>query len=124
MHPRGHPRPMDLAVERIVRKACAGSSTSLPCGDAMRTCGCAEGPCGLRRLRIAAIGVGAFLALIPCVSVSGAEGTRRIVVLYPVSDGQPGIILFDQILRSKLKSSSVTNIEIYNEYLDSARDRK
>lgn len=87
----------------------------------MRTCGCAEETWGSRRLRIASIGVAVLLGLIPCSSVSGAEGTRRIMVLYPVSDGQPGIILFDQSLRSAFKSSSTSKIEIYNEYLDSAR---
>ena len=106
----------DLGVERIVRKACVGPPTSVPCGDTMRTCGYAEEPWGARGLRIAAIGVAALLGLIPWGPVSGAEGTRRIMVLYPVSDGQPGIILFDQGLRSDLqvlictaRSKSTTN---------------
>lgn len=63
----------------------------------------------------------AFLCLIPCASAANSAGTRRVVVLYPTSDGQPGIIRFDQGLRSTLKASSRETIEVYNEYLDSAR---
>lgn len=89
---------------------------------AMRIRGRGKVPWELRRLRIASsIGVAVILCLVPDTSVAGAENTKRVVVLYPASDGQPGIMLFDQGLRSTLKSSSAENIEIYNEYLDSAR---
>jgi signal transduction histidine kinase len=43
------------------------------------------------------------------------------MVLYPVSDGQPGILLFDQSLRSAFKASGHDKIEIYNEFLDAVR---
>ena len=43
------------------------------------------------------------------------------MVLYPVSDGQPGILLFDQSLRSTFKASAHDKVEIYNEYLDAVR---
>src|SRR4051794_7662445 len=46
---------------------------------------------------------------------------KRVVVIYPVSEGQPGILLFDQRLRSILRARYSNGIEIYNEYLDSAR---
>ena len=50
-----------------------------------------------------------------------AEDVKRVLVLYPVSDGQPGILRFDEGLRSALKARPDTRVEIYNEYLDAAR---
>jgi len=55
------------------------------------------------------------------VPAAGAKNTRRVLVLYPVSDGQPGNLLFEQGLRHTFESSSAERIELYNEYLDSAR---
>ena len=63
----------------------------------------------------------ACLGLAPRAPAAGVPSTRRVVVLYPVSDGQPGILAFDQGLRSTFRSSSPDRIEIYNEYLDAAR---
>jgi signal transduction histidine kinase len=60
--------------------------------------------------------------MIVATSSSGAaEGSKRVLVLYPVSDGQPGILRFDNSLRSSLRSRPDIRVEIYNEYLDSAR---
>ena len=88
----------------------------------MSTAGRAEERCESRRLRIAwRVWAAAILCFVPCTSAADPAGTRRVVVLYPTSDGQPGIIRFDQGLRSTLKSSSRETIEVYNEYLDSAR---
>jgi len=53
--------------------------------------------------------------------VATAQNIRRVLVLYPVSDGQPGIVRFDESLRSALKACPNTRVEVYNEYLDSAR---
>jgi len=39
----------------------------------------------------------------------------------PVSDGQPGVLRFGESLRAVLKARPNIRIEIYNEYLDSAR---
>ena len=87
----------------------------------MRTAGRAEERRGSMRPRIASPAwAAAFLCLIPCASAANPAGTRRVVVLYPTSDGQPGTVLFDQGLRSTLKGSSRETIEVYNEYLDSA----
>jgi signal transduction histidine kinase len=88
----------------------------------MKTGGRAEGPRRVRRLRIAAsFSLAAFLGLVPCTPAVGVESTRRVLVLYPVSDGQPGILLFDQSLRSIFRSSGREKIEVYNEFLDAAR---
>ena len=81
-----------------------------------------QGTSGARRRRIGAIGLSALLCLVPCAApAAGAEGTRRVMVLYPVSDRQPGILAFDQSLRATFQSSTYRNIEIYNEYLDAVR---
>jgi signal transduction histidine kinase len=88
----------------------------------MRTAGRAEGWGESMRDRIASpLWAAVLLCLVPCASAADPAGTRRVVVFYPTSDGQPGIIRFDQGLRSTLKSSSRETIEVYNEYLDSAR---
>jgi signal transduction histidine kinase len=65
-----------------------------------------------------------LLALLYCgppAPAAGAENTRRVLVLYPTAEGQPGSVLFDQGLRSAFKTSSAGHVELYNEYLDSAR---
>ena len=88
----------------------------------MSTAGRAEERCESRRLRIAwRVWAAAILCFVPCTSAADPAGTRRVVVLYPTSEGHPGNIRFDQGLRSTLKSSSRETIEVYNEYLDSAR---
>src|SRR5689334_17628812 len=88
----------------------------------MKTGGRAEEPWGLQRPRLATpFWAAAILCLVPCASAAGPSGIRRVVVLYPVSDGQPGIVQFDRSLRATLKDSSYDVIEVYNEYLDSAR---
>jgi PAS domain S-box-containing protein len=63
----------------------------------------------------------AVLFFCPPVPAAGAENIRRVVVLYPTADGQPGSILFDQGLRSTFVTSSAEPVELYSEYLDSAR---
>ncbi len=59
--------------------------------------------------------------LVVTSSPVAAEDVKRVLVLYPVSDGQPGILRFDEGLRSALKARPDTRVEIYNEYLDAAR---
>ncbi len=63
----------------------------------------------------------AALLVFTSASVAAAQDVRRVLVLYPVSDGQPGILRFDESLRSALRARPDTRVEIYNEYLDSAR---
>src|SRR5215217_5422263 len=104
-----------------LREDTGGDANTVRSGNAMTTGGRAEEHSRSLRLPFASLFFAAFLWLITCPSGFGAEGTKRVVVLYPVSDGQPGIILFDQRLRSVLQSSSSGAIEIYNEYLDAAR---
>ena len=74
---------------------------------------------GPRRRQLPA--VLAALLVFTSASVAAAQDVRRVLVLYPVSDGQPGILRFDESLRSAFKASPDTRVEIYNEYLDSAR---
>ncbi|MGD0042056.1 MAG: ATP-binding protein [Isosphaeraceae bacterium] len=62
----------------------------------------------------------ASLSFFPFALAAAPDNTRRILVLYPVSDGQPGIFFHDQGLRSTFKASS-EHIVLYNEYLDSVR---
>ena len=63
----------------------------------------------------------AAVLVVSCASVARAQDIQRVLVLYPVSDGQPGILRFDENLRSALKTGPSGRVEIYNEYLDSAR---
>ena len=63
----------------------------------------------------------ALLLCCPLAPAADPEAVRNVLVLYPTGEGQPGSLLFDQGLRSTLKASSTERIEIYNEYLDSAR---
>ncbi|WP_422931530.1 ATP-binding protein [Singulisphaera sp. PoT] len=63
----------------------------------------------------------AVLSLVPLTPAAGTEAIRRVLVLYPSSEGQPGNLQFDQGLRSTFKSSSRETIELYNEYLDTSR---
>src|SRR5262249_45253804 len=103
-------------------EASAGPHRAVSGGDAMRTGRLTDGLSGARPLRIMALlSVPAFLALVPLASAAGADNTRRLLVLYPVSDGQPGVLLFDQSLRSTCKTCSNQRIELYNEYLDAVR---
>src|SRR5262249_14288301 len=88
---RGRPRRcrMGLPADRTVRQATAGLPTPVLCGDTMRTGGRAEEPWGSRRLRItSSFWWAAFSCLVPCALATGDEGTRRVMVIYPVSDGQ------------------------------------
>src|SRR5262249_20982291 len=81
-----------------------------------------DGRPGARPPRIVALlSVLAFLSPTPSASAAGADDTRRLLVLYPVNDGQPGVSLFDQSLRSTCKACSNQRIELYNEYLDAVR---
>src|SRR5262249_17006398 len=96
-------------------EASAGPHRAVSGGDAMRAGRLTGGLSGARPLRIVALlSVLAFLAPVPSASAAGADHIRRVLVLYPVSDGQPGILLFDQGLRSTFKKSSNERIEIYN----------
>ena len=54
-------------------------------------------------------------------SVAAPQDVRRVLVLYPVSDAQPGITRFDENFRSVLRAHPDTRVETYNEYLDLAR---
>ena len=62
----------------------------------------------------------ALLSFFPFELAASPDSARRILVLYPVSDSQPGIFLHDQGLRSSFKASR-EHIVLYNEYLDSVR---
>jgi PAS domain S-box-containing protein len=62
----------------------------------------------------------ALLCFGPPAPAAGAENVKRVLVLYPTAEGQPGSILFDRGLNSTFKASSEP-VELYNEYLDSAR---
>lgn len=63
----------------------------------------------------------ALLSLGSPTPAAVADNTRRVLVLYPTADGQPGNLQFDQGLRSTFRTSSAEPVELYNEYLDSAR---
>ena len=58
-----------------------------------------------------------------CPTASGADAanTKRVVVLYPESDGRPGNLLVDRGIRAALQSYTAGPIEVYNEYLDLTR---
>ncbi len=73
------------------------------------------------RCAIAALLVLASASSASSASSATAGEVKRVLVLYPVSDGQPGIFHFDEGLRSALKTRPNDRVEIYNEYLDSAR---
>ena len=47
----------------------------------------------------------AALLVFTSASAAAAQDVKRVLVLYPVSDGQPGILRFDESLRSALKST-------------------
>ncbi len=79
-----------------------------------------ESPRRWRLLVPRLLAVLASLCFAPFELEAAPNQTRRILVLYPVSDSQPGIFLHDQGLRSTLKASN-EHIELYNEYLDSVR---
>jgi signal transduction histidine kinase len=59
--------------------------------------------------------------LTPDAAASDPGGVRRVLVIYPTSDRQPGNFLFDQGLRHAFEASPSAPVEIYNEYLDTAR---
>jgi signal transduction histidine kinase len=61
------------------------------------------------------------LLLSPLIATAGAENVRRVLVLCPSNDRQPGNLLFEQGLRTTFAASPTEHVEIYNEYLDSAR---
>ncbi len=63
----------------------------------------------------------AALLVLASSSVAVAGETKRVLVVYPTSDGQPGILRFQESLRIGLMDGTSSRIEIYNEYLDSAR---
>ncbi|HEX5271566.1 MAG TPA: PAS domain-containing sensor histidine kinase [Gemmataceae bacterium] len=63
----------------------------------------------------------ALLFFLPApLPASSPAGVRRVLVIYPTSDMQPGNFLFNRGLRHGLDSSPEP-VEIYNEYLDTAR---
>ena len=105
-----------------LREVSAGSSTPSPSGETMRTGSRLEESRGSRRAYLASlIWAAVALGVAPRALTADPNEPRRVVVLYPVSDGQPGIVRFDQGLRATLKSSTRETIEIYNEYIDAAR---
>jgi PAS domain S-box-containing protein len=63
----------------------------------------------------------ALLFFCPLIPAADGANVRRVVVLYPMRDGQPGTILVDQGLRHTFETSPAERVELYNEYLDSAR---
>jgi signal transduction histidine kinase len=62
----------------------------------------------------------ALCVLVSC-SVTSAAQTKRVLVVYPTSDGQPGTLRFQESLRLGLMNSPTDHIEVFNEYLDSTR---
>src|SRR5262249_28528217 len=109
------------AVARPERWSCVAPRYA-PGVDAMRTGRRRDGLSGGRPLRIVALlSVLAFLSSVPSASAAGTDDVRRVLVLYPVNDGQPGVSFFDQSLRSTCKACSNQRIELYNEYLDAVR---
>jgi signal transduction histidine kinase len=64
-----------------------------------------------------------FAILLSCspARAGGAENVRHVLVLYPVSDRQPGNVLVEQGLRHAFDAPAARRVEIYNEYLDLAR---
>ncbi len=62
----------------------------------------------------------ALLVLASC-SVTAAGETKRVLVVYPTSDGQPGVLRFQDSLRLGLMSGLPARFEVFNEYLDSTR---
>jgi PAS domain S-box-containing protein len=54
-------------------------------------------------------------------SSSNFQETKRVVVLYPESDGRPGNARVDRGIRAELQSYTAEPVEIYNEYLDLSR---
>jgi PAS domain S-box-containing protein len=63
----------------------------------------------------------ALLCFCPLVAEAGGASVRRVLVLYPMRDGQPGVFQVDQGLRHTFETSVAERVELYNEYLDSAR---
>jgi PAS domain S-box-containing protein len=63
----------------------------------------------------------ATLLFCPPARASGAENVRHVLVLYPVSDRQPGNVLVEQGLRHAFDAPAAERVELYNEYLDLAR---
>ena len=62
----------------------------------------------------------ALLVLAFC-SVTAAGETKRVLVVYPTSDGQPGVLRFQESLRRGLMNGPLPRVGAFNEYLDSAR---
>src|SRR5262249_44050725 len=63
-----------------------------------------------------------FPLFCPGLAAARADSAKLVVVLYPHnSDGSPGNALVDQGIRSTFASGSSDRIEVYNEYLDTAR---
>lgn len=104
------------------RKVSAVPHGALPVGSVMATALGTKPSRGTRTGRGARLPspLAAVLAL-AFASAANAQDIRRVLVLYPVSDGQPGILRFDEGLRSALKARPNDRVEIHNEYLDSAR---
>ncbi|MDR3622342.1 MAG: histidine kinase [Paludisphaera borealis] len=63
----------------------------------------------------------AALLVLVSSSVATAGEIKRVLVVYPTSDGQPGILRFQESLRLGLMNGPTARFEIFNEYLDSAR---
>jgi PAS domain S-box-containing protein len=63
-----------------------------------------------------------FLLSCSGLAAARADSPKFVVVLYPHnSDGIPGNALVDQGIRPTFASGSLERIEVYNEYLDTAR---
>jgi PAS domain S-box-containing protein len=54
-------------------------------------------------------------------TVGATPQPKRVVVLYPETDGRPGNVLVDRGIRNALRSYAPGRVEIYNEYLDLTR---
>ncbi|HJZ89648.1 MAG TPA: PAS domain S-box protein [Gemmataceae bacterium] len=60
----------------------------------------------------------------PLAAAAGPEESKFVVVVYPdESDGAPGIILVNRAIRSTFASQSPGQIEVHNEYVNTARMR-
>ena len=102
--------------------ACLGPRGSLASGSVMRTGSRTQTTPWSRSTSIAELShfLAALLVLASC-SVTAAGETKRVLVVYPTSDGQPGVLRFQESLRLGLMNGPPARFEIFNEYLDSAR---
>src|SRR4051812_44813162 len=69
-------------------------------------------------------GLVAVVAVLSCPPAPAAEPTapKLVVVIYPdSSDGSPGMVAVNRVLRETLAGESPRRVEIHNEYVDTSR---